>query len=739
MSTHKNIDRICIIITILAVIVTALFMNGTKLGIVADDSVDMSYENTLFDDSYVHSIDIEIDDWDSFLETATSEEYTAVNVTIDGEKIKNVALRAKGNTSLSTVSQLGSERYSLKIEFDRYQDSTNYHGLDKLCLNNLIQDYTMMKDYIAYKLMNEFGAASPLVSYVYVTINGEDWGLFLAVEAVEDSFLERNYGTNYGDLYKPDTMSMGGGRGNGGDFDMRDMDFDELGIKNPFENSEDDNDESSSNDNTKDSGKDNSEDSRPGKGSSSPGGDNNGKSSGSHSHKRSGGPDRSKGSESKDSSDTNESNDNNGFPGGDFGGFPGGGPGGESDSDSDSDNPFSGGFGMGSDEAKLKYIDDDTDSYSTIWNSAKTTVTNSDKTRLIKALKNLNEGLAEGDEEQIAEAVDIDAVLRYMVVHSFVVNGDSYTGSMIHNYYLYEENGKLSMIPWDYNLAYGTFQGQDADSIVNDPIDNPQSITAGDTDRPMFSWIISSDEYTEMYHEYYEAFLEQFYDSGYLTDLIDSTYEMIYSYVDKDPTKFCEMSEFEKAVETMREFVSLRFQSIEGQLDGSIGSTDAAQAENPDALIDASSITISDMGSMGGGMGGGPGGGMGGGMGGGPGDDSDSDSGSPFGGFPGGPGSDSDSNPFESGSDNSESNTESGSDNLFEGGFPGGGPNGNSGSDSGSNPFGGGPGGNDGGPSNFEGFGAQSTISATNYIYLGACVLVLIAAYVFAKLYKQKH
>ncbi len=58
----------------------------------------------------------------------------------------------------------------------------------------------------------------------------------------------------------------------------------------------------------------------------------------------------------------------------------------------------------------------------------------------------------------------MDEVLRYFVVHNFVVNGDSYTGSMIHNYYLYEQDGKLSMIPWDYNLAFGGFQGSDAAS-----------------------------------------------------------------------------------------------------------------------------------------------------------------------------------------------------------------------------------------------------------------------------------
>ena len=95
---------------------------------------------------------------------------------IDGESYKNVAIRAKGNTSLSSVRQLGSQRYSFKIEFDHYDNGKTYHGLDKLCLNNLIQDNTMMKDYLVYRLMGNFGVASPLCSYVYITVNGEDFG-----------------------------------------------------------------------------------------------------------------------------------------------------------------------------------------------------------------------------------------------------------------------------------------------------------------------------------------------------------------------------------------------------------------------------------------------------------------------------------------------------------------------------------------------------------------------------------
>ncbi|MCR5670120.1 MAG: CotH kinase family protein [Butyrivibrio sp.] len=709
MTTNKNIDRICIIITIIAVLVTGLFLKQDSMELTAQAASSLGYEEKIFDSSYVHSIDISIDDWDAFLETAESEKYTAVDVTIDGETIKNVGLRAKGNTSLSTVSQLDSDRYSLKIEFDSYQDSNTYYGLDKLCLNNLIQDYTMMKDYLTYTLMNEFGANAPLVSYTYVTVNGEDWGLFLAVEAVEDSFLERNYGSDYGDLYKPDTMSMGGGRGNGGDFDMRNADFEKMGIKNPFEqdgDSEESGDESS--------------------GDSSSGDESSDKNS---SGKDSFGKDSKGGMPQPPSGNFPGGNDGPGgnFPGGGFPGgdsdsensempdFSGGFPGGDSDSESNERSDFSGGFpggggqggfGMGSDASKLKYTDDDEDSYSAIFESAKTTVTTADKKRLISSLKTLSEGITSGDADTIAEAVNIDEVLRYMVVHNFVVNGDSYTGSMIHNFYLYEDDGLLSMIPWDYNLAFGTFQAQDSDGAVNDPIDNPLSITDGDTDRPMFSWIISNDEYTELYHEYYSEFLEQFYESGYLTDLIDKTYEMISEYVDKDPTKFCTTEEFETAVDTIRTFVELRCESISGQLDGTIGSTDAEQEENPDALVDASSINLSDMGSMGGG--GGPGGGPGR-------NDSDSDSNSDsrsdsgFGDFPGGgPDSSSDSDTGNSSENNSGSNTEQGSP-------------------------------EDGQKMDFpQDFPGSSSASNEKYIYAGASILILLAGILVAATYKKR-
>ena len=354
-----------------------------------------------------------------------------------------------------------------------------------------------MKDYITYQLMNEMGAASPLCSYVYITVNGEDWGLYLAVEAVEDSFLQRNYGNEGGELYKPDSMGLGGGRENGKDFDM-DKFMDNFDGMKGFE-----------------------------------------EFSGQMSN-------------------------------------------------------FGGGFGMGSSDVKLQYTDAHLDSYSNIFNNAKTDITKADKERLIKALRKLTNG------EDIEDTVAIEEVIRYFVVHNFVLNGDSYTGSMIHNYYLYENDGQMQMIPWDYNLAFGTFQGGgNATSVVNSPIDSP--VDGDMSDRPMIAWIFHDQEYTELYHTIFAEFINGCFESGYFENMLDTVKEMIAPYVEKDPTKFCTYEEFEKGVEALKEFCLLRSESVRKQLNGEIGLT--SDTQDSSTFVNADNLQISDMGSMGKSMG----------------------------------------------------------------------------------------------------------------------------------------
>lgn len=520
MSTHKNFDKICCVVLALTVIITVLFINGESLGIKKASSV-MGYEEKLFDASYVHTVNIIMDDWDDFISNCTSEEYYTCTVVIDNEAYKNVAIRGKGNTSLTQVASYGNNRYSFKIEFDHYDSSKTYYGLDKLCLNNIIQDNTYMKDFLVYQMMNFAGVASPLCSYVYITVNGEDWGLYLAVEGIEESFLQRNYGKSYGELYKPDSMSMGGGKGNGKDFDQDDF--------SPEAN----------------------ESAEP----------------------------------SQQFSNSTQANSPPEMPDGDFTA-----DGNPPDNKADGNGQNGGGNMNASNDVLLKYIDDDYDSYQNIFDNAKTDITDDDKDRLISSLKALSSG------ENTESAVNVSEVISYFAVHNFVLNFDSYTGSMVHNYYLYENDGQMQMIPWDYNLAFGGFQSSgDAASLVNYPIDTP--VSGGSVeDRPMLAWIFASEEYTEQYHEALEKFINEYFDSGYFENMIDSVISMISPYVEKDPTKFCTYEQFQTGAQTLKEFCLLRSESISGQLSGTIGST--SDTQSADTLIDTGDLKISDMGSM---------------------------------------------------------------------------------------------------------------------------------------------
>jgi spore coat protein CotH len=493
-----------------------------------------SYESTLFSSDKVHTVDIELsaDDWTDLKANPTDKTKYKADITIDGTTVKDVSFATKGNTSLNAVAQdEDSDRYSFKVNFGKYVDGQTYDGLDKLNLNNIYADATYMKDYLSYQIFEAAGLESPLTSYVWLTVNGEDAGLYLAIEDISDSYLARTE-DGEGQLYKPETEQL-----------ANMTDTDKQGTQQMPHNND---------------------------GNTAPSGDANQMTppSGDQAPSMpSGVPD---------------STDNNAPQG--FGGQTEGG------------GNMPGGMGGSDSGASLKYTDDSIDSYSDIFDNAETDASDTDKQRVITALKELSEG-------DIEDSVDTNSVIAYFAAHNFVMNYDSYTGSMLHNYYLYENDGKLSMIPWDYNLAFGAFMNQnggsstssDATSIVNYGIDSPLN-GAEEADRPMWSWITSNDTYLQKYHEVMSNLITTYFDSGKFEEQINAVYEMILPYVEKDTNGFYDAEEFKTAFTTLKTFCTKRAESISLQLNGSLSTITDEQTDS--AEVDASDITISDMGTQ---------------------------------------------------------------------------------------------------------------------------------------------
>lgn len=448
-------------------------------------NTEFSYETIVFNKNKVTTVDIEIaeEDWADMLENAAAEELKKANITVNGKKIENVAIRTKGNLSLRSVVASDSDRYSLKIDFDYYDDTQSLYGLKKINLNNNYSDSTLMREYISYELMEQMGLPTPAHSYMYVTVNGEERGLFLGVEAVDETFLANNYGSNDGFLFKPD--------------------------------------------------------------------------------------------------------------------------------------------GTGSD---LKYISDNIADYTGI--GLKTNEGNIDQSKFIEMIEAINNG------DNIEKYIDVDEMLRYFAVNTALVNLDSYQGNMKHNYYLYENDGVFSIIPWDYNMSFGGFgvgggrmgdnnkirpnadiktldntqtneksdrsnnvkqqqQGRQpngdqnqgglnmgfemssnlmADSAINFSVTTPVSGTTLE-ERPLLNALLSNEEYRAKYEAYLEELATNYLTEDNVKNITKQLALLLTTYVEADPTKFSTTEQFIEAVEgenSLSEFAKQRSDSILKQLSGEL-------------------------------------------------------------------------------------------------------------------------------------------------------------------------
>ena len=579
MIRRKSTEVLAIVLVLVMLVVSCLMPCFAE----AVGGIERQYESTLFGTNLI-TVDIQMDadDWQDMLDNALSETYYAADVTINGQTFENVGIRPKGNTSLTQVASSDSDRYSFKIEFDHYQDGQTCWGLDKLVLNNLISDATYLKEYFVYDMFAFLDMPASDYAMAEITVNGEPWGIYLALEGVEESFLTRNFGASPGELYKPENM---GGGGPGG---MMDKDEDEIremmGLGEDEELPE-----------MPEMGEmpQMGEMPEPPDGAQMPGQppmastDDTQDTGDTQSAQDTQSTDTQNDQTTTDSQPTEPSDSTQTAPADDQTreGFQhGGGRGGM-------------GSGMSSGGSDLNYIDDDLDSYETIWEGEVTETDDADHQRVVEALKKISEGDLSG--------VDVDLLCKYMAVQTFVVNLDSLSGNMAHNYYLYEKDGQLALLPWDYNLAFGGFMSGDALSTINFPIDTPVSSVSME-DRQILAVILNDEDACALYHSYLEKLCTEYVQGGQF----ELTYTMLRGLLDSrvateehDPTAFYTADEYTEAVEMLKTVIERRAESILGQLDGTIPSTTDGQQADSSTLVDASNLDLSIMGSQFGGGG----------------------------------------------------------------------------------------------------------------------------------------
>lgn len=155
------------------------------------------------------SIQIDENNFNYLVQNAKDEPYVmASSVTIGNVTMGYCGLRTKGNFTLdhSYTDNPGSDRFSFTVNFGEYvckpdfDKKQSFFGCDRISFNNFFFDKSMMKEFFSLMLMEEMGLPTPQFGLAKLYINGEYYGVYAMIEAMDESILEQHFQTDGKDL-----------------------------------------------------------------------------------------------------------------------------------------------------------------------------------------------------------------------------------------------------------------------------------------------------------------------------------------------------------------------------------------------------------------------------------------------------------------------------------------------------------------------------------------------------------
>ena len=94
-----------------------------------------------------------------------------------------------------------NDRPALTLNFDKYREKQKFHGLDKIHLNNSVQDGTYLNEYLASAIFNAGGVPALRISHARVWLNGRDLGFYVLKEGFDTQFMRNHFGSKAGTFY----------------------------------------------------------------------------------------------------------------------------------------------------------------------------------------------------------------------------------------------------------------------------------------------------------------------------------------------------------------------------------------------------------------------------------------------------------------------------------------------------------------------------------------------------------
>ncbi len=127
------------------------------------------------------------------------KDWVRATIQVGDERYPDIGVRFKGHRSLRSWAQ----KPAFKLDFDKYKHKgRTILGLRGLVLNNMVDDPSMLREYLGAQVYRALGVPAPRVSYAELTINGERFGLYAMLDDADETLLARHFEAEDGPLYE---------------------------------------------------------------------------------------------------------------------------------------------------------------------------------------------------------------------------------------------------------------------------------------------------------------------------------------------------------------------------------------------------------------------------------------------------------------------------------------------------------------------------------------------------------
>jgi spore coat protein CotH len=163
-----------------------------------DDAAPAVSADQFFDDRSVGDMHITMSarDWATLKDNYLANTYYPCTFEWNGMIVGNSTLRSRGSGTRNP------QKPGLRVDFNRYNAAQRFLGLKYIVLDNLWQDPSMLRERVTMLMLDKMGIPAPRERHMRLFINEQYAGLYAAVEAPDEVFVERTLGWNDGYLYE---------------------------------------------------------------------------------------------------------------------------------------------------------------------------------------------------------------------------------------------------------------------------------------------------------------------------------------------------------------------------------------------------------------------------------------------------------------------------------------------------------------------------------------------------------